>query len=270
MADDDDRKHLHAVEPCMHAKTSAFRKPGRGTSACLAGIAVPALLLLPACQPKPQQQPQQQIVPTPHTVATNVIERMEMMRKRALGAPGDVSKALDFADYVTLLFSRGISTRWAVSPAVVDEAVACLERAQKDHPDDVAELLVDKGEVLLAAGRTEPGASALRDSIAVRPSLRAFTPLAKLYATQKLSAEIVALCKKTLPVMRSGESRYAVLDDCLKYSGAHTPEVGLSWAPHREVLFYKVRHRELEALATARQLRANQEVAAEQKRVSKR
>jgi hypothetical protein len=272
MGDDDNRKRVHAMEPRMRIGTAAG-KPGRGARARLVGIAWAVVLLLPACQPKPQQQPQQQLGSSrnaPVTNDTKVIERMEMMRTRALGAPGGISEALDFADYVTLIFSQGISARWPVPPALVEEAVASLERARKDHPAETADLLAEKGELLLAAGRTESGASALRDSIAARPSLRAFTPLAKLYAAQKLSTEIVALCKRTLPMMKSEESRYAVLDDCLRYSGANTPEVGLSWAPHREVSFYKARHRELETLEAARQRRTTQEVAAEQKRVSKR
>ncbi len=242
-------------------------------NARVVGLALPAVLLMPACQPKPQQQPQPQILPEPQPMVTDdkkIIELTEMMRKRALDAPGGVSEALDFADYVTLLFSRGISERRSVPPALVDEAVACLQRAQEDHPDATADLLADKGQLLLAAGKTEPAASALRESIAVHPNLGAFTPLAKLYAAEGRSAEIVVLCKKTLPVMKSEESRYAVLDDCLKYSGANTPEVGLRWAPHREVSFYKVRHRELEALAAARQLRERPEATGEQKRISKR
>jgi hypothetical protein len=159
-----------------------------------------------------------------------------------------------------MLFTQGVFKRRPVPPTLVDEAVQCLDGAKEAKPDDAADLLVRKGELLLAAGKSEPGAGALRESIAIRPSLRAFTPLAKFYAAQKQSAELEALCKRTLSAMKSDESRYAVLDDCLKYSGATAPEVGLGWAPAKDVSFYKARHRELETrLAAGKQQRAKEE-----------
>jgi predicted Zn-dependent protease len=206
-------------------------------------------LQLAACGPKPQQQPK----PAPDPVAASdkkLIERMEKMRTRAQNAPGGTTEASDFASSVTMLFTQGVAKRQPVEPAIVDEAVQCLDQAKKAKPDD-ADLLFRKGDLLLAAGKSEPGAGALHESISLRPNLRAFTPLAKFYASQKQSTELVALCKKTLPAMKSDESRYAVLDDCLKYSGSTAPEVGLGWAPPKEVSFYKARRRELEARLAA-------------------
>jgi len=189
-----------------------------------------------------------------------LVERMEKMRARALAAPGGSMEASDFASHVTMLFTQGVSKRRQVPPALIDEAVQCLDQAKAAKPDDAADLLVRKGELLLAAGRSEPGAGALRESISIRPNLRAFTPLARFYAAQKQSPELVALCRKALPAMKSDESRYAVLDDCLKYSGATAPEVGLGWAPPKEVTFYKARRHELEArLAAAKQQRAKED-----------
>ena len=200
-----------------------------------------------------------------------LVERMEKMRARALAAPGGATEASDFASHVTMLFTQGVSKRRQVPAALIDEAVQCLDQAKKAKPDDAADLLVRKGELMLAAGRNEPGADALRESIAVRPTLRAFTPLARFYAAQKLSTELVALCKMTLPAMKSDESRYAVLDDCLKSSGAAAPEAGLGWAPPKEVAFYKARRHELEArLAAAKQQRAKEESKAAPKDAPKR
>ena len=227
-------------------------------------------LLLGACGHKPQQQPE---VGANDPVAANdakLVERMEKMRARALAAPGGASEASDFASHVTTLFTQGVSKRRQVPPALIDEAVRCLDQAKEAKPDDAADLLLRKGELMLAAGRNEPGAEALRESIAVRPNLRAFTPLAKFYASQKLSTELVALCKKTLPAMKSDESRYAVLDECLKSSGATAPEAGLGWAPPKEVAFYKARRRELDArLATAKQQRSKEEAKEEPKAAPK-
>ena len=219
-------------------------------------------LALVGCASKPQQA-------TMDPAAANdakLVERMEKMRARALAAPGGAIEASDFASHVTTLFTQGVAKRRTVEPAIIDEAVQCLDQAKDAKPDDAPDLLVRKGELLLVAGKNEPGAGALRESIAIRPTLRAFTPLAKVYAAQKQAAELTALCKKALPAMKSDESRYAVLDDCLKYSGASAPESGLSWAPAKEVAFYKSRRRELEArLAAGKQQRAKEEAKTEAK-----
>jgi hypothetical protein len=221
-------------------------------------------LWLVACHPKPAQLSAQ----TPDLAAANdtkLVERMEKMRTRAQNAPGGTVEASDFASHVTMLFTQGVAKRHPVAPAIIDEAVACLDQAKEAHPDDAADLLVRKGELLIAAGKSEPGAEALRDSIAARPTLRAFSPLAKSYAADDKSVELVALCKKTLPAMKSEESRYAVLDECFKQSGATAPEVGLGWAPPKEVMFYKARKRDLDArLAAAKQQKAKDEAKAEQ------
>jgi hypothetical protein len=127
-------------------------------------------------------------------------------------------------------------------------------------PDDAADLLARKGEMLLAAEKTEAGVGALRESISDRPNLRAFKPLVKHYEAGKLAAETEALCKRTLPAMKSDENRYVVLDECLKASGAATPEAGLRWAGAKELSFYKARRKQLEArLEATRQAHAKDE-----------
>ena len=226
-------------------------------------------LQLAACASKPPQQS-----PTADPAAANdakIVERTEKMRIRALAAPGGAIEASDFASHVTMLFTQGVSKRRPVPAELVDEAVQCLDQAKEAKPDDAADLLVRKGELLLAAGKSEPGAGALRESIAIRPTLRAFAPLAKFHASQKQPAELTALCKKALPAMKSDESRYAVLDDCLKYSGASAPEAGLGWAPPKEVTFYKARRRELDnRLAAAKQQKAKDAPKDEAKGTAKR
>ncbi len=223
--------------------------------ALVAGLCIG--LPLAACHPKPPQaQPSDQLTGND----AKFIERMEKMRARAKNAPGGATEASDFAAYVTMLYTQGVAKRRSISPELVDEAVQCLDRASEAKPDDAPDLLIRKGELLLAADKGQLGVKALRESVALRPSLRAFNPLAKVYAAEKQSTELVALCKKTLPAMKSDESRYALLDDCLKYSGATAPEVGLGWAPPKELAFYKTRRRELEArLEAASKQRAKEE-----------
>lgn len=189
----------------------------------------------------------------PATTAANadadakMVERMEKMRTRALNAPGGAIEASDFASQVTLLYGQGVAKRRPLAANLVDEAVACLDHAKDAKPDDTADLMARKGEMLLAAERQAPGLAALQQSIAARPNLRAFNLLMKAYTAQKQTAEVEALCRKTLPGMKSDDSRYAVLDECLKASGAATPEAGLRWAGKSEVSFYKARRKELEA-----------------------
>lgn len=175
------------------------------------------------------------------------VERMEKMRARALAAPGGSIEASDFASQVTLLHIQGVAKRKALAPSLVDEAVQYLDQARMAKPDDAADLLARKGELLLAAERTPQGTAALHESISERPNLRAFNLLMKSYNAQKKPAEAEGLCKRTLPGMKSDDSRYAVLDECLKSNGAATPEAGLRWAGKQEISFYKARRKELEA-----------------------
>lgn len=186
-------------------------------------------------------------VPANPDADAKMVERMEKMRTRALNAPGGAIEASDFASQVALLYTQGVAKRQTLAANLVDEAVECLDNAKEAKPDDTADLMARKGEMLLAAERQAPGLSALQESIAARPNLRAFNLLMKAYTAQKQNVEVEALCKKTLPGMKSDDSRYAVLDECLKASGAATPEAGLRWAGKSEVSFYKARRKELEA-----------------------
>jgi hypothetical protein len=179
------------------------------------------------------------------------VELMEKMRARALAAPGGAHEASDFAFHVTMLFTQGVAERQPVPATLVDEAVDCLDKARAAKPEEAADLLARKGELLIAAGRSEPGVGALRESIDTRPNLRAFTSLTKHFTAQKKTDEVAALCKKTLPSMTSDASRYAVLDECLKASGAATPEAGLHWASKQDIKFYTTRKHEIESRLAA-------------------
>jgi hypothetical protein len=190
---------------------------------------------------------QPEATPANSDADAKMVERMEKMRARALNAPGGAIEASDFASQVTLLFTQGVAKRRPLAANLVDEAVECLDNAKEAKPDDTADLMARKGEMLLAAERQAPGLAALQESIAARPNLRAFNLLMKSYTAQKQTAEVESLCKKTLPGMKSDDSRYAVLDECLKASGTATPEAGLRWAGKSEVSFYKARRKELEA-----------------------
>ena len=180
-----------------------------------------------------------------------IVDLMEKMRARALSAPGGAVEASDFAYNVSQLYLQGVTKRRSISPTLVDEAVKCLDEARMAKPDDAADLLARKGQLLLAAEKTEAGVGALRGSMAERPNLLAFKPLIKHYETRKLTAETEALCKRALPAMTTSQSRYLVLEKCLQASGAATPEAGLKWAGAKEIAFYKARKRELDARAAA-------------------
>lgn len=231
----------------MSEHSSMRFRPNRLAAATLVGG-----LLLAGCLFKKQTRPDSGDVTSASDA--KLIERMEKMRARALGAPGGAIEASDFASQVTLLYSQGVPKRRAVAPNLVDEAVQCLTLAREAKPEDAHDLLARKGEMLLAADRQPAGVAALRESIAARPNLRAFNPLIKAYTTSRQGNEIEALCKKTLPAMKTDDSRYAVLDECLKASGVAAPEAGLRWAGSKEIAFYKARRKELEArLAAAKQ-----------------
>jgi hypothetical protein len=189
-----------------------------------------------------------------------IVDLMEKMRARALKKPDGAVEAADFAYYVTQLYTQGVTQRRAISPGLLEEAERCLDEARMAKPEDAADLLARKGEMLLAAEKVDAGVAALRLSISERPNLRAFKPLIKHYADTKGAADAEALCKKSLPAMKTDENRYVVLDECLKHSEAESPEAGLKWAGHREIAFYKARKRDLEA-RLAKQAKAKEEAA---------
>ena len=141
--------------------------------------------------------------------------------------------------------------RQNLSAELLDAAIVCLARARQSKQDNDPDLTLRKGELLLAAGQQTQGVSALRESMALRPTLRAFQALGKIYAAEKKTEDLVALCKRTLPAMKSDESRYAVLDSCLEFSGATAPEAGIGWASPKDLSFYKARRREVEARQSA-------------------
>jgi hypothetical protein len=228
------------------------------SSLAAATLAVAVGSLLASCGHKPPTGE-----PTPPALGSDdrVVELMEKMRTRALNAPGKPVEAADFAYNVGQLYTQGVADRREISPKLVDEAVKCLDDARMSNPEKAADLLARKGEMLLAAGRQEPGVGALRGSMAERPNLRAFKPLIKHYETQKLTAEAETLCKRTLPALDTERNRYAVLEECLRVSGAKTPEAGLKWAGKKEINFYKRRKHEIDTLqaAAAKQAKAKEE-----------
>jgi len=238
-----------------------IHRPNRRPLGIPAATIVVAGFALAACSHK--SGPHAATGPSAEPTAANdakIVERMEKMRTRAMQAPGGATEASDFAFNVTQLYTQGVVTRRDLPPTLLDEAIKCLDQAKEAKPDDAADLLARKGEMLLAADKKEAGVGALRESIADRPNLRAFKPLVKHYGEQKLTAEAEALCRKALPAMKTDENRFVVLDECLRSSGSAATEVGLRWAPPKDVNFYKARKKELEArLAAAKQAKAKEE-----------
>jgi hypothetical protein len=232
----------------------------------LCRLGIPAALLagglaMTACHPKPKaDQTPAQAVEGAGANDQKIVDLMEKMRARAQKTPGGTNEALDFAYNVTQLYTQGVTKRRPISAGLVDEAVKCLDDARAAKPEDGADLLARKGELLLAAEQTDAGVGALRESLAERPNLRAFKPLIKHYQAQKLTAEAEGLCKRTLPAMKSEDNRYIVLDECLKASAAATPETGLKWAGSKEVNFYKARKKDLDA-RLAKQAKAKEEAS---------
>jgi hypothetical protein len=64
--------------------------------------------------------------------------------------------------------------------------------------------------------------------------------------------EIIPLCKKAVPNAASDETRYAVLDGCLKHSHGTSVDEGLKWAGKDQIAFYKDYSRKIEEENEAR------------------
>jgi len=161
-------------------------------------------------------------------------------RARADAKKGGAREAIVFAKEVENTFHTGMNARGKVDgAALTNEAVGYLEAAAKANVADAPRLFAAKGSLLVTAGRKDDGQRALEDSLALTPNLWPVGKLLELYSEAGRAQDVTNVCKKVRPVVKTDEERYALLDQCLHWSHAASPEGGLAWAPKDDVGFYK-------------------------------
>jgi hypothetical protein len=129
------------------------------------------------------------------------------------------------------------SGRVDISASVV-KAIAALGIALKTNKDEAPALLLTKGILLGTAGKTEAAESAVRASLAAKPTLNALLVLLET-APRLSSAEVKKLCKRVRPAVSTDQERFTLLDASLHYGHSVSIEGGLSWASAEDQTWYK-------------------------------
>ncbi len=228
------------------------------------GNAVPVLLVLlgaPACFPGllgpigPGSQSYQAAMMDAQKQSDDAqLARLDEARQKVKASPGSAEDARSLAQQVLVVHQLGVVERAKLdSNMLVKEAIDALDAADATKPETKAEVLFSKGALLLSLNRTDEGVAALRESMAAKPSPRACVLLVgELDKQGDPQKEIIPLCTKAVPNAASDESRYAVLDACLRHSHGKSVDEGLKWAGKDQVAFYKDYARKIEEENEAR------------------
>jgi hypothetical protein len=226
--------------------------------------AVPALLLsltVPACFPGmlspigPSPQSYQAAMKDAQKQNDDAqIARLDQVRQKVKANPGSPEDARLLAQEVLTVHQLGVVERAGLdSGALVKEATDALDAADATKPETKAEVMFSKGALLLGVNRTDEGVATLRASMDAKASPRACVLLiGELDKQGDPKKEIIPLCKKAVPNAASDETRYAVLDSCLKHSHGTSVDEGLKWAGKDQIAFYKEYTRKIEEENAAR------------------
>jgi hypothetical protein len=152
-------------------------------------------------------------------------ERLELLHQKAAGA--DASAAREFAAALRVALTPGglagrrdsIGESLPVERLLAD-AQSALDRAMQNAPGSEADLLLDKGQLLMTVKRWGPARGALLSSIERRPSQAAFLAVVGLGEPALLPepARFAMLCEQTAsvtsstPADASGDGWRAYLD----------------------------------------------------------
>lgn len=198
---------------------------------------------------------------------------LDKARLAAVSDPGAVDPARVFAQHVAGAYELGVIERKELDgEGLLREAGQALDKAGAAHADQLAELEFSRGAMLLSAKKTEPAVDALRASMKAKPSPRACVALiAELDKQGDPKKEIVPACKAALPNVASDETRFALLDGCLRHTHAGSADSGLAWAGPGAAAFYRDYQAKLDAEERARRAedeRRRQEQLEEMRRAS--
>jgi hypothetical protein len=161
--------------------------------------------------------------------------------------------AIAFAVSVESVYKSGSVSRGQVKgPELIVEACGYLDEAAVAYPPQAAMLMAQKGPLYLAAGERETAQLRLEDSMAIKPTTYAAQYLLPIYGEKNSLDQVADTCRKTRPNVADDQSKYMLLDLCIKHTKAKTVETGLAWAPKGDVEFYNKQTAIYEAQAAQR------------------
>ena len=137
-----------------------------------------------------------------------------------------------------------------------NEVLAALGAAENRGGSQLPTLIADRGLLLLDLGRNHEGWAELLRSMAIAPTLAAARGIVSVWGTRSRSDKVGEACARTLPAMREPDSRFQLLDLCVKNMHAATVAAALAWAPPEALAFYgdeRARREEAAALLASQQ-----------------
>jgi hypothetical protein len=130
-----------------------------------------------------------------------------------------------------------------------DEALAALGAAERSGGPQLPTLIAYRGLLLLDLGRNEEGWTELQRSMAIAPTVVAARGVVSVWGVRGRSDKVAEACARTLPAMRGPESRFQLLDLCVKNMHAATEAAALAWAPPEALAFYRAERKRREDAA---------------------
>ena len=115
-----------------------------------------------------------------------------------------------------------------------------LDLALKEHPEDVAVIGTQRGNLFLAIGEPKKGRAALVDVLEKTPHLEAAKQLLVSYPrTQK--KETGFICRAVTDTFEWGDPKFEFMQTCVNWSGAETAQAGLVWAHETDQRWFLAR-----------------------------
>jgi hypothetical protein len=119
------------------------------------------------------------------------------------------------------------------------EVLAALGAAENSSGSRLPTLIAYRGLLLLVLGRNQEGWAELQRSIAIAPTVVAARGIVSVWGSRRRSDKVAEACARTLPAMRGPESRFQLLDVCVKNMHAANEAAALAWAPPEALVFYR-------------------------------
>jgi hypothetical protein len=120
-----------------------------------------------------------------------------------------------------------------------NEALASLGAGESGGGPQLATAIGYRGLLLLDLGRNHEAWAELQRSMAVAPTLAATRGIVSVWGARKRSDKVGEACARTLPAMREPDSRFQLLELCVKNMHSPTEAAALAWAPPEALAFYR-------------------------------
>jgi hypothetical protein len=145
--------------------------------------------------------------------------------------------------YAEALHEASVGHAYADQPSQLTqragEVLVALSAAEGRSGPQLPTLMAERGLLLLDLGRNHEGWAELQRSMAVAPTLVAARGIVSVWGARNRSDKVGEACARTLPAMREPDSRFQLLDLCVKNMHAATEAAALAWVPPEALAFYR-------------------------------